>query len=58
VISTFVSKLVLFKRNLWRRELYRFPTLSGLDGKSRIHADDLQVYCDYLSVLDEDDRTI
>jgi hypothetical protein len=54
VISTFVSKLVLFKRNLGRRELYRFSSLSGLDEKSRIHADDLQVYCDHLSVLHED----
>jgi hypothetical protein len=53
VISKSVSKLVLFKRNLGRRELYRFPSLSGLDKKSRIRAD-LQVYCDHLSVLHED----
>jgi hypothetical protein len=54
VISTFVSKLVLFKRNVGRRELYRFLSLSGLDERSRIHADDLQVYCDHLSVLHGD----
>jgi hypothetical protein len=54
VISTFVSKLVLFNRNLGHRELYRFLRLLGLDEKSRIHADDLQVYCDHLSVLHED----
>jgi hypothetical protein len=31
VISTFVSKSAMFKRNIGRRELYQFPNLSELE---------------------------
>jgi hypothetical protein len=54
VVSTFVSKLTLFKRNMGRRELYQFPSLSELEEKGGIQDSDLQVFCDHLDMLHED----
>jgi hypothetical protein len=52
VVSTCISKLTLFKRNIGRRELYQFPRLSELEEKGGIQ--DLQVFCDHLDILHED----
>lgn len=54
VIATFISKLTLFKRNIGRRELYQFPSLSELEEKGGIQDDDLQVFCDHLDMLHKD----
>lgn len=51
VISTFLSKLHLYRRNLARHELYQFPGLSKLEKEERIPDDDLQVYCAHLDEL-------
>jgi hypothetical protein len=44
VISTFVSKLAMFTRNIGRRELYQFPNLSELEKKGGIQDDNLHVF--------------
>ena len=44
-ISTFLSKLQLFKQNLARHELYQFPSLSELEKERSIPDDDFQVLC-------------
>jgi len=46
-ITTFLSKLLLFKRNLARYELYQFPSLSELE--ATIPDDVLQIYCVHLA---------
>ena len=53
-ISTFLSKLQLFKRNLAHHELYQFPNLSELEKEKSIPDDDLQVYCAHLDQLQRD----
>ena len=53
-ISTFLSKLQLFKRRLVRHELYQFPSLSELEKEKSIPDDDLQVYCAHLDELQRD----
>ncbi|KRZ54784.1 SCAN domain-containing protein 3 [Trichinella nativa] len=54
VISTFTSKLALFKRNLGRREFYQFPSVAALRENGEVHDDDIQIYCDHLDVLQKD----
>jgi hypothetical protein len=58
VISTFVSKLAMFKRNIGRRELYQFPNLSELKKKGGIQNDNLHVFCNHLDMLHKDMSTI
>lgn len=53
-LSTFLSKLQLFKRNIARRELFQFPSLSELEKEKSIPDDDLQVYCAHLDELHRD----
>ncbi|KRY08758.1 SCAN domain-containing protein 3 [Trichinella patagoniensis] len=54
VISSFTSKLALFKRNLGRREFYQFPKVAALKENGEVHDDDIQIYCDHLDVLKKD----
>ncbi|KRZ16569.1 SCAN domain-containing protein 3 [Trichinella zimbabwensis] len=54
VISSFTSKLALFKRNLGRREFYQFPSVAALKENGEVHDDDIQIYCDHLDVLQKD----
>lgn len=55
VICTFMSKLLLFQRNIMgRRDLYQFPSLSELNNKGEIQDDDLRMYCDHLDMLHKD----
>jgi len=54
VISTFLSKLTLFKRNVARRELHQFPSLSDLEKEKAIPDDELQEYCAHLNQLQHD----
>ncbi|KRX12646.1 Protein ZBED8, partial [Trichinella nelsoni] len=54
VISSFTSKLALFKRNLRRREFYQFPSVAALRENNEVHDDDIQIYCDHLDVLQKD----
>ncbi|KRZ83953.1 NAD(P)H-hydrate epimerase, partial [Trichinella sp. T8] len=54
VISSFISKLALFKRNLGRRKLYQFPKVAALKENGEVHDDDIQIYCDHLDVLQKD----
>jgi hypothetical protein len=54
VISTFVSKLAMFKRNTGRRELYQFSNLSELEKKGGIQNDNLHVFCNHLDMLHKD----
>ncbi|KAJ8882298.1 hypothetical protein PR048_014100 [Dryococelus australis] len=42
VISAFIAKLTVFKRNVGRCELYQFPTLSELEHTVGLQGDDLQ----------------
>ncbi|KAG8234800.1 hypothetical protein J437_LFUL006633 [Ladona fulva] len=51
VVTVFISKLLLFKRNIGRRELYQFPFLLKLDEQAGIGDDDLRVFCDHLATL-------
>ncbi|XP_018015681.1 protein ZBED8 [Hyalella azteca] len=53
-ISTFLTKLQLFKRNIASHALYQFPSLSELDKEKGIADDDLQVYCTHLDELHRD----
>ena len=53
-ISTFLSKLQLFKRNLARHELYQFPSLSELEKEKSIPDDDLHMYYAHLDELQRD----
>jgi zinc finger BED domain-containing protein 5/7/8/9 len=50
VIATFVAKLLLYKRNIGRREFNNFPNLTAV---SFIN-DDLVVYCQHLKNLHSD----
>ncbi|KRX15327.1 Protein ZBED8 [Trichinella nelsoni] len=54
LISSFISKLVLFKRNLGRREFYQFPSVAALRENGEVHDDDIQIYCDHLDMLQKD----
>ncbi|XP_040575501.1 zinc finger BED domain-containing protein 5-like [Lepeophtheirus salmonis] len=54
VISTFLSKCKLFKRNLARHELYQYPSLCELDKEKKISDDGLQVYCAHIEELQRD----
>ncbi|XP_003381581.1 putative zinc finger protein [Trichinella spiralis] len=54
LISPFISKLALFKRNLGRREFYQFPSVAALRENGEVHDDDIQIYCDHLDVLQKD----
>ena len=54
IISTFLSKLTLLKRNVGRRQFNQFPSLSDLEKKNTIPDDDLQVYCAHLDQLQQD----
>ncbi|KAJ8887035.1 hypothetical protein PR048_013250, partial [Dryococelus australis] len=47
VISALIAKLTLFKRNVGRRQLYQFPTLSELEHTVLGY----KVYCDHLGML-------
>ncbi|KFM62415.1 SCAN domain-containing protein 3, partial [Stegodyphus mimosarum] len=49
-IAAFVSKLLLYKRNIGRREFHTFPCLSAVSFKH----DDLLVYCQHLENLYND----
>ncbi len=52
VISSFMVKLLTFKRNIGRRELVQFPNLAQM--KKTISDDDFQVYCDHIDQLNKD----
>lgn len=53
VISAFVSKLLLYKRNLGRGEFYQFPNLSLMEKRD----DDVLIYCQHLEGLHNDFNT-
>ena len=53
-LSTFLSKLQLYSRNLGRREFRQFPCLSDLEKKTRVKDDDIAVYCAHLAELHRD----
>lgn len=53
VISAFVSKLLLYKRNLGRGEFYQFPNLSLVEKRD----DDVLIYCQHLEALHNDFNT-
>lgn len=50
VISAFVSKLVLYKRNLGRGEFYQFSNLSSV----KIRDEDILTYYQHLEALHDD----
>ncbi|KRY81669.1 hypothetical protein T4D_6725 [Trichinella pseudospiralis] len=54
VISSFTSKLALFKRNLGRREFYQFSSVAALRENEEVHDDDIQINFDHLDVLQKD----
>ncbi|KRZ05833.1 UDP-xylose and UDP-N-acetylglucosamine transporter [Trichinella zimbabwensis] len=54
VISSFASKLVLFKRNFERGEFYQFPSVAIFKENGEMHDDDIQVYCNHLDALHKD----
>jgi zinc finger BED domain-containing protein 5/7/8/9 len=54
VVLTFISKLLMYKRNIGRRELYQFPTLNELNGNKEITDDGSLVFCNHLEMLHED----
>ncbi|KRY28646.1 SCAN domain-containing protein 3 [Trichinella spiralis] len=54
LISSFTSKLALFKRKLGRREFYQFPSVAALRENGEVHDDDIQIFCDHLDVLQKD----
>ena len=43
-LSAFLSKLLLYSRNLGRREFRQFPCLSDLEIKTGVKDDDIAVY--------------
>ncbi|KRY55017.1 hypothetical protein T03_6521 [Trichinella britovi] len=54
LISPFISKLAMFKRNLGGREFYQFPSVAALRENGEVHDDDIQIYCDHLDMLQKD----
>ncbi|KRX69806.1 hypothetical protein T06_1959 [Trichinella sp. T6] len=54
LISPFMSKLAMFKRNLGGREFYQFPSAAALRENGEVHDDDIQIYCDHLDMLQKD----
>uniref|UniRef100_A0A5S6PZA8 DUF4371 domain-containing protein n=1 Tax=Trichuris muris TaxID=70415 RepID=A0A5S6PZA8_TRIMR len=54
IISAFVSKLVIFKRNLGRGEFCQFPLLAALKENTEVVDDDILVYCNHLEMLHAD----
>ncbi|KRX84964.1 hypothetical protein T06_2220 [Trichinella sp. T6] len=48
LISPFISKLAMFKRNLGGREFYQFPSVAALWENGEVHDDDIQIDCDHL----------
>ncbi|KHJ42877.1 hypothetical protein D918_06959 [Trichuris suis] len=54
VISAFLSKLMLFKRNFARGEFCQFPTLANVSKEAKILEDDVHIYCQHLEMLHED----
>ncbi|KRY32877.1 Protein ZBED8 [Trichinella spiralis] len=54
LISSFTSKLALFKRKLGRREFYQFPSIAALRKNGEVHDDDIQIYCEQLDVPQKD----
>ncbi|KRZ07816.1 Protein ZBED8 [Trichinella zimbabwensis] len=54
VISSFASKLALFKHNFGHREFYQFSSVAALRENGAMHDDDIQIYCDHLDVLQKD----
>ncbi|KRZ89012.1 hypothetical protein T08_839 [Trichinella sp. T8] len=54
LISPFISKLAMFKRNLGGREFCQFPSVAALRENGEVHDDDIQIYCDHLDMLQKD----
>uniref|UniRef100_A0A5S6QHH3 HAT C-terminal dimerisation domain-containing protein n=1 Tax=Trichuris muris TaxID=70415 RepID=A0A5S6QHH3_TRIMR len=54
VVSAFVAKLVIFKRNMGNGEFYQFPLLAALKEKEAIADQDVDVYCQHLEMLHVD----
>ncbi|KHJ42549.1 hypothetical protein D918_07267 [Trichuris suis] len=54
VISAFVSKLTLYKRNISRGELCQFPKLAELKRCPHPCDQDIEVYCEHLEMLHEE----
>ncbi|XP_003366938.1 conserved hypothetical protein, partial [Trichinella spiralis] len=54
LISSFTSKLALFKRKLGRREFYQFSSVAALRENGEVHDDDIQIFCGLLDVLQTD----
>jgi len=50
VISAFLTKLLLYKRNFGRGEFSQFPNLSGTENKDK----DILSYCEHLDALHSD----
>ncbi|KFD48897.1 hypothetical protein M513_10260 [Trichuris suis] len=54
IISAFVSKLLIYKRNLGRGEFCQFPLLAALKKNAEVADDDILVYCHHLEMLRAD----
>lgn len=53
-INAFITKLILFKRNVGRGELYQFPNLLEINKKENIINDTLLTFCHHLEMLHND----
>ena len=53
-LSTLLSELQLYIRNLGRRQFRQFPCLSDLEKKTGVKDDDIAVYCALLAELHRD----
>ena len=53
-LSAFLSKLLLYSRNLGHREFRQFPCLSDLEKKTGVKDDDIAVYYAHLAKLHKD----
>jgi zinc finger BED domain-containing protein 5/7/8/9 len=49
IVSAFIAKLLLFERNIGRRELFQFPKLLGI--KENVEDDTLNIFCEHLRAL-------
>uniref|UniRef100_A0A5S6QF61 DUF4371 domain-containing protein n=1 Tax=Trichuris muris TaxID=70415 RepID=A0A5S6QF61_TRIMR len=54
VVSAFVKKLALFRRNLARREFHQFPNLCAMKEKAEIQDDEVEAYCQHLDMMHQD----
>uniref|UniRef100_A0A5S6QUW4 Uncharacterized protein n=1 Tax=Trichuris muris TaxID=70415 RepID=A0A5S6QUW4_TRIMR len=54
IMSAFVLKLVIFKRNLGRGEFFQVPLLAALKKNAEVADDDILVNCNHLEMLHAD----